>query len=232
MLPTVAVVRLQTANRRRPLKIGKICDLWLINLIIVPLIQSHSEGDKTSFGALTQRLVSCLIEENLLNGGPVDCKTTSNEMLDSKGTNGSPNHKVFKSLNLGNTAQLERRIRKELEEHGIISLDDILSGTDSNNTGDEDEILDELKRCQLELKALTSKNQSQLKRLLGLAKKEMTRQEVKQKLQMVDAEVVEAYRRICSAKQKKRSPSKKERESARKALKERDQLVRQLQTLS
>ena len=203
---------------------------FLIVSSIVPFVNLSNSDDKTSFGALTQRLVSCLIEENLLNGGSFDSKNSSNETFDLKTINGSPNHKVFKSLNLGNTAQLERRIRKELEEHGIISLDDILNATD-DSTGDDDEILDELKRCQHELKALASKNQSHLKKLLALAKKEMTRQEIKRKLEAADTEVIEAYRRICCAKQKKRSPTKKEREFARKALKERDLIVRQLESL-
>jgi len=154
-----------------------------------------------------------------------------NETNSSKGNNGSPNNKIFKSLNLGNTAQLERRIRKELEEHGILSMDDILNVSETTSS-DEDEILQELKRCQRELKSLTSKNQTHLKRLLSLAKKEMTRQEVSKKLQNADSEVIEAYRRITSAKQKKRSPTKKERELATKALKERDHLLKQLESLS
>ena len=189
-----------------------------------------SEAEKTSFGALTQRLVSCLIEENLLNGGFTDSKGVSNDMKVS-GTNGSPNHKVFKSLNLGNTAQLERRIRKELEEHGIISLDDILNGSDTS-AGDDDEVLDELKRCQMELKTLSAKNQTQLKKLLNSAKKEINRQEISHKLEIADLEVIEVYRRICSAKQKKRPTTKKERDSAKKALKDRELILKQLQSLS
>ena len=192
---------------------------------------NSSEAEKTSFGALTQRLVSCLIEENLLNGGLPDSKGMSNDLNGSKGTNGSPNHKVFKSLNLGNTAQLERRIRKELEEHGIISLDDILNGSDTS-AGDDDEVLDELKRCQRELKTLSAKNQTQIKKLLNSAKKELTRQEVNHKLEVADLEVIEAHRRIFSAKQKKRPPTKKEKESAKKAIKDREQILKQLQSLS
>jgi len=153
-----------------------------------------------------------------------------NETNSSKGNNGNPNNKIFKSLNLGNTAQLERRIRKELEEHGILSLDDILNVSESS--GNDDEILQELKRNQQELKALSSKNQSHLKRLLSLAKKEMSRQEISKKLQSADSEVTEAYRRFTLAKQKKRSPTKKEREQALKALKEREHLLKQLESLS
>ncbi|CAG2107101.1 unnamed protein product [Medioppia subpectinata] len=194
--------------------------------------KNQTDADKTSYGALTQRLVSCLIEENLLNGGLIDSKSMSNDNNNLKGaSNGSPNHKVFKSLDLGNTTQLERRIRKELEEHRIISLDDILNGSDTSG-GDDDEIVQELKRCQQELKSLSDKNQTQLKRLVSSAKKEMTRQEVSKKLETADSEVIEAYRRIVSAKQKKRSPTKKEKESASKAIKDREQILKQLLCIS
>lgn len=60
--------------------------------------------------------------------------------FDFKGSNGNGN--IFKSLNLGNTTQLERRIRKELEENGILEMDEILN--DSEEFSGEDEILREL----------------------------------------------------------------------------------------
>lgn len=42
---------------------------------------------------------------------------------------------------------------------------------------------------------------------------------------------MEAFRRIMAAKQKKRSPTKKEREQAQKALKDREVLLQQLDEL-
>lgn len=186
-----------------------------------------TDPDKSSFGALTQRLVSCLIEENLITPGIIDSKSIENESI-PKGSHGNGDVNIFKSLNLGNTAQLERRIRKELEEHGILSMDDILNVSHSSNS-DDDEILQELKRNQSELKALSTKNQAHLKRLLNLAKKEISKQELNKKLQNADNEVTEAYRRIIIAKQKKRSPTKKEKEQAWKALKERENILKQLE---
>ena len=140
------------------------------------------------------------------------------------------NGNIFKSLNLGNTTQLERRIRKELEEQGILSMEDILNGNDSLSN-EEDEILEELKRCQAELKDVSSKNQSHLKRLHSLAKKEIAKQEIVKKLQNSDQEVIECYRKFLLAKQKKRSPTKKEKEQAFKALKERDNILKSLNSL-
>ena len=57
------------------------------------------------------------------------------------------------------------------------------------------EILEELVRCQNELKALSNHNLTQLKRLLKAAKEEMARQEVRNKLQQADNEVMEAYKK-------------------------------------
>lgn len=44
-------------------------------------------------------------------------------------------------------------------------------------------------------------------------------------------QTMEAFRRIMAAKQKKRSPTKKERDQAQKALKEREALLKELDEL-
>ena len=46
-----------------------------------------------------------------------------------------------------------------------------------------------------------------------------------------DKEVCEAYRRIALSRSKKKSPSKKEREMAWKALKDREAILKQLETI-
>ena len=63
------------------------------------------------------------------------------------------------------------------------------------------------------------------------AKEEMARQEVRNKLQQADNEVMEAYRKITAARSKKKPPTKKEREQAWKALKEREIILRQLESI-
>ena len=69
------------------------------------------------------------------------------------------------------------------------------------------------------------------KRLMKAAKEEMARQEVRNKLQQADNEVMEAYRKITAARSKKKPPTKKEREQAWKALKEREIILRQLESI-
>ena len=55
---------------------------------------------------------------------------------------------------------LERRLRKELEEQGILE-----PGDEEGEGGGPDEILGELARCQGELRAVSQHNLQQLKRL-------------------------------------------------------------------
>ena len=59
----------------------------------------------------------------------------------------------------------------------------------------------------------------------------MARQEIRNKLQQADTEVMEAYRKISQARAKKKPPTKKEREQAWKALKERDIILKQLESI-
>lgn len=136
--------------------------------------------------------------------------------------------RVTKALNLGNTAQLEKRIKKELEEAGLLELDDGSSLVED----EEDEILRELINTQNELKMVTQQNSSQLKLLLSRARVDMARQEIEGKLKLVDEEVIESYRKLTLLKSKKKNPTKKERDAAVKALKERDALIQQLDSLT
>ena len=97
--------------------------------------------------------------------------------------------------------------------------------------GGPDEILNELTRCQEELKAVAQHNQLQLRRLVKSAREEMARQEIRERLSEADKEVCEAYRRIALARSKKKSPSKKDREMAWKSLKEREAILKQLEAI-
>lgn len=187
------------------------------------LKKAEKECDESSpFGALTQRLVACLIEENIMT--PMD-DTMSGPTDISEGNVASiPLNKsgLIKSLNISNSSQLERRIKRELEEQGIFEAEDNLQ------ENPDDEILAELRKCQSELRALTTHNLQTKRRLLKLAKEEMTKQELRRKLQMVDAEVMDSYRRITVARQKKKALTKKEREQTYKALRERENIIKTL----
>ena len=87
---------------------------------------------------------------------------------------------LIRSLNITNAEALEARVRKELEEQGILTADD--DGDDNDDgavKGEDDEILEELRRCQTELRAVSAHNLTQLRRVLKAAKEEMVRQELR-----------------------------------------------------
>lgn len=63
---------------------------------------------------------------------------------------------------------------------------------------------------------------------LRLAKEEMRKQELRQRVRVSDNEVMEGFRRIMAARQKKRTPTKKEKDQAWKALKERESILKLL----
>ncbi|KAL4225557.1 transcriptional adaptor 3 [Mactra antiquata] len=176
--------------------------------------------DESPFGVLTQRLVSALIEENIMT--PID-----DEMDEDYPENDSFNEsaaispkELAKQLNLGNPVHLEKRIKKELEDQGILDFDE------SEEDDENDEILRELRSKQAELKVICQHNILATKKLYKLAKDEMAKQELKKKLAISDSEIMESYRKVQVAKQKKKTPTKKERDAVLKALKDREQIMK------
>ncbi len=88
---------------------------------------------------------------------------------------------------------------------------------------DSDEILEELRRCQNELRAVSAHNLAQLRRVLQVcrliwckkkksilsahgtlflqaAKEELARQELRQRLARADSDVMEAYQKVSAAR--------------------------------
>jgi transcriptional adapter 3 len=75
---------------------------------------------------------------------------------------------------------MDRRLKKDLVEQGILSVEDL-----SKNMPD-DEILQEIKKCQQELAAVNEYNVEELKRLKAIVTKDLKRQEIKAALDKVD----------------------------------------------
>ncbi|KAJ9584598.1 hypothetical protein L9F63_021068 [Diploptera punctata] len=167
-------------------------------------------------GPLTQRLLSCLMEENIM--------VQSQESFDARRSRGGENTKPQRTFTAANASSLERRVRKELEEQGL------LDPSEQKDVAD-DEILGELRRCQLNSLVISSHNIHHLRRVKKLATDEMARQELKKKLQIADNEVLDMYRKITAAKQKKKSPSKEEVEQVWKCLKDRELLLKQIDNM-
>ncbi|CAO2627989.1 Transcriptional adapter 3 [Lemmus lemmus] len=64
--------------------------------------------------------------------------------------------------------------------------------------------------------------------LLRLAKEEVSRQGLRQRVRVADKEVMDAFRKITAAKQKKHTPTKKEKDQAWKTMKEWEGILKRL----
>lgn len=163
-------------------------------------------------GPLTQRLVSALMEENVMAYEVPDVKV-------KQATNTKSSYK--------NSLTLEKCLRKELVEQGILDLEDLPPLT---NPAD-DEILAEIKKCQTELTAVRKENCRNLKNLIGLCKQEMIRLNLKKQLDQVDMECIDVYKKMVAAKQKKRPITKKEKEDAWRAINEQIRLNKEINAM-
>ncbi|KAJ7377016.1 transcriptional adaptor 3 [Desmophyllum pertusum] len=161
------------------------------------------EEDLCPFGSLTQRLVSALIEENII--APIPEQNSGSGSSDSATTRSgnNPPRTPTKAPHVPHTRTLEARIREELVFQGLLDADD---QTDEEV---DDEVLAELKRHQNELRVLMTKNRQQKQDLSKLTQEEIRRQELKHRAEVADAEVMEWFRKIMACKQKRSLQLKK-----------------------
>lgn len=171
-------------------------------------------------GPLTQRLVSALMEENLLP----DCNSTSNENSNSSSDVAHSNSRSAVSL-LKNGISIERRLRKELIEQGILDDDDM------PKSQQDDEILSEINRVRTEIAVIAEYNSNEIRKLQSMAVDEMKRIEVKRKLDRVDQEIIENYKKITAARLKRRPLTKQERDEAYRLVEEQKRLSDQLERM-
>ncbi|XP_043262081.1 transcriptional adapter 3-B [Colletes gigas] len=179
------------------------------------LVGKNDKKAHSIAGPLTQRLVSALLEENVY----VANNNTDNKLFRDS------DPPVLRDLTIQNSINLELRMHKELVEQGILESDA------QKKNQEDDEILTEIKRCQQELTALSNHNVTQLKRLLNLAQEESKRQALKRKISAADNEVIEHYKKLILSKQRKVPLTKKEQEKAWACLRERENLLDQLNML-
>ena len=174
------------------------------------------------FGPLTQRLISAFVEENII--API-----SEEPLDTKVSAAEPsklqNQLGTKLMHVPHARTLEMKVRQQLALEGIIEKTDT---NEADNEDGGDEVLNELKKRQAELQVLVKLNQQMKQELLESAQTEMRKQELRHRVQSADADVLEWFRKFSAYKQNKKSPTKREREMANNALKERETILRVL----
>lgn len=174
--------------------------------------KSRNGEEISGLGALTQRLVSSLIEEA---EDPAEVMaSTKNSEVDQPTKKKNSKSKGGKSLDMNNAKNLERRIRQELEEYDILDQQD-----DIPYSSEEDEILRELIASQHELFTIQCENKELMQRLLKRAKKHVELQKERVKLDEANMDVIAAYHRLIQAKQRKRNPTKKEKDAAWRSIK-------------
>jgi transcriptional adapter 3 len=185
-------------------------------------------------GPFTQRLVSALMEENMIDGHSTTTATTtstenSNSSLENIPNNSNMVHTRSAANMLKNGIAAERRIRKELIEQGILEAKD---ATPQGVVQDDvDEVLAEIQRVRSDLMAIAESNTSQLTQLKEVSLNEMKRLEIKRKLDDVDHEIIEQHKRLQLAKQKGRSMTKSERDEILKLTAQQQKLSQQLDCL-
>lgn len=170
---------------------------------------TKSGDEEAGLGALTQRLVSSFIEDSEYNGSDIS-KSNDSSQTKKKNSKG----KTGKGIDMSNAKNLERRIRQELEEYEILDQQDEIP-----YTSEEDEILRELVASQHELLSIQNQNRESMQRLMKRAKKHIELESERAKLNEANSDVIGAYYRLIQAKQRKRNPTKKEKDAAWRALK-------------
>lgn len=201
---------------------------------VMRVLRNNKKMGEGITGPFTQRLVSALMEENLINDGHQATSTTtstenSNSSLENIPNNTNMVHTRSATNLLKNGIAAERRIRKELIEQGILEAKDVTPGGELQE--DVDEVLTEIQKVRSDLMAIAESNTIQLTTLKEVAHNEMKRLEIKRKLDDVDHEIVEQSKRIQLAKQKGRSLTKSERDEILRLIEKQRKLSNELDSL-
>lgn len=199
----------------------------------------EKSSSELNYGPLTQRLISALIEQNLMT--PLD-----NEIGDYLNKIGPPPQPMYMSpetmakklnfnSNSANVSSLERKIKKTLIEQSILDDDEEVDSSDGNNgvqgassTSNEncvipkdDEIANEIRNLQNELKTVTKQCKQTLNNLLDVSKTSLVKQDIRKNISLLDSEIYEVYQKTKVSRQAKKPLFKKDRERALKAMKDR-----------
>jgi len=156
--------------------------------------------DSVNYGALTQRLISSLIEQNLMTPFESNDIVTYLEKLTSK----QPTQHNQSTLAMRNSLLsscshsnvLEKKLKRSLIEQGLIDEQgnkleavETRNGQDHKNHQNDDEIANEIKNLQKELKIVSNQCKHSLNSLLTISKQTMNKQELKKRIKTIDDEV-------------------------------------------
>lgn len=183
--------------------------------------QKSDEG--TLLGALTQRVVSSLIveaDDNVTDASKSSSDTASSPPVKKRKSRSN------KGIDMNSAKNLEKRVRQGLEDCSILTQQD-----DIPYTSEEDENLRELLVYQRELLSIQTQNKLSMQTLLKKAKRHTELEKERERLKEANADVIAAYQRLIQAKQRKRQPTKKEKDAAWRALKIHDVIFKKCDEL-
>ena len=190
-----------------------------------------SSSDNTTdvpaqYGPLTQRLISALIEQNLMT------PFSSVEFEDSNGVSSKQmcqQDQVKSSSNL-----FENKIRDELIEQGILDRNDLeadesnIAEYGSDEHEQKDEIVEEIKKLQNELLLVAEKCKEAQVELLNNSKKVMVQQGIRKKIDQCDLKIQELFSKNIMLKQSKKYCPRKDKDRLSELIKERELLKSQM----
>lgn len=184
-------------------------------------VSNHFQGGIVNFQHSKNKLVSMLTDDSFFKNqknGIKDSYTTSlllplaSALLEEKVVNNFPasQEKIekFKDLGIRNLSNssvcLDKRMRKELVDLGILNNtdEDIKPPLQTITPENEDQILEEIKKCQQELVTVNEHNKRELNHLRYLIDKDMLRQELNEKLDKVDGQIMDVCNRLLNSENK------------------------------
>ena len=195
--------------------------------------QQDNPDTTLQYGPLTQRLISALIEQNLM--APFSNADFEEQKQHKKNRKTNLNYNQPEQMKSSNL--FENKIRDELIEQGILDKTD-LDNIDNNNKierGDrdlleKDEIADEIKKLQSELLLVSEKCKDAQLELLANAKEAMTQQNLRKKIDQCDLKIQELFAKSLVLKQSKKCCPRKDKDKFNELIKERECLKNQLST--
>ena len=174
---------------------------------------SHHNQSSSSFsyGPLTQRLISALIEQNLMSPfdneitdyldriSPPESSYISPRTLAKKcftfpsSASAAASNTPATSSGSGGVSHIEKKIKKTLIEQGILDIDEDKAANDSDLSesaiSKDDEIGNEILNVQKELKMVAQQTKQTLLHLVDLSKQNLVKQEIRKKIASLDNEV-------------------------------------------
>lgn len=208
-----------------PKKVGRRCKRPRLDSNVSINVNTSSTNNTASckLGNLTEHLIQAMIVENELSFEESDCKVENGDIVVQNASIKS----FVRSLNMGNLSALEKLVRQELEDQGILDEDGLMCT--GNETTQGDEVSEELRLRRKEFSLVQHSNLRQLSLLMKKSEKTAARNELIDNLNQADDEL----RDLCAkyyglVPMPKRSLSKKEKDLLWKVFKNREECARKL----